>query len=1186
MQSTMMHRTYDGKFERYIAKLRAMDSSVPDKEDLYTLTTRDHLLLFTATAGPMYTVCAAALNPVLNKASQLLKLTQATPGKSGKKEIPHIYIETGTMCFRAEDGAYDEYMVCSREYLLYLSSLRNIVSSFGEITVDNWDTMRELLLQDVKDKGKAYKSIFHKEFCPFPVDLSVLRNEIMHLDGFKVTKAGCVYSTDDDYAIISLPNLVYHIDPITGMMEMRKLSKAALKWLGANVDASLIALVPIIMVDDVMHIVNDDQVSSTDVKLVPAWYRHYIVRDGIEIDVFIRDRVPCIKIVTDGKISIEPVGPGEEIHNKLELTVPPSLIERYIIMCKTGRNVTEEQIAFRKMLAPEWYPYTSNIHNAKLWDLIHWILRHLSDLLIDMDAAIKCAPAGKILNALVELKKRRDDLFELYKSDPNASAVKLMSLMQNVFDLGLHTTTVIDSLVIPECSDEDQLLSLRRKLSKMVWNQLTFFKGTMIRMLQSLLGTERLVTGEHMEYQKRELAQHCLHILRQQGMQGMNEYSDEELLGKLYELLFRNFSTHGDIIVNPECAVFYVEFVKCVLPKLVQLIVPEATMEAILAVVPMPEFEDVPLAPLAAPIATNKVVSTAELETWTRECLIINPELTRDTLGRFDKDFKKHLIIWSSTNRHTLLGDIDSHPHVVKYLEKLYLRLKRDDRESDSDSDSDVSVGDGNVSVGDFYDMIKDPKFAFELLSINANKNKALAFLAIILANLPFPPSHHKYMSAITEHPNMKAPDSLSAPTDVAADVDAATIDTSNVIGGILKKLGPKCVELVRVYMPVGSTCGVIILAREEISMLTRLWNLFTNQDNPDPITVGNLTFKVMYHDMITPSSVTDMRLLPIVVRCDADQLLKNFTSELAHVSAPAQAQAPAPVPVSEPPSAEKVLSTLLEFLKKQGMMKYIDEIVLHGSRALGRIDGVYDPNQDYDIMIVVSAWSSKYDKGIKIDIDGIKFDITFVSNIMDSKELLWIHYVVSPISKRTLQLYKRESYTIPTLSMAEVYKLLHTMYCIMANKNSANPSRTLAHMCHSITMYTNLLKLRVDMCDFVCVHERILSAEENLNSMNSLTRGEHRDFSSMSKREFIAIYDMVQAMQILASFTEPLYIDSSGDLCMTKYKTNTATITKSMMSCMSVELRELFKLVTETSGARLPSTAKSMKNIIDNGMH
>jgi hypothetical protein len=36
----------------------------------------------------------------------------------------------------------------------------------------------------------------------------------------------------------------------------------------------------------------------------------------------------------------------------------------------------------------------------------------------------------------------------------------------------------------------------------------------------------------------------------------------------------------------------------------------------------------------------------------------------------------------------------------------------------------------------------------------------------------------------------------------------------------------------------------------------------------------------------------------------------------------------------------------------------------------------------------------------------------------------------------------------------------------------------------------------------------------------------------------------------------------------------------------MSVELRELFKLVTETSGARLPSTAKSMKNIIDNGMH
>ena len=233
-----------------------------------------------------------------------------------------------------------------------------------------------------------------------------------------------------------------------------------------------------------------------------------------------------------------------------------------------------------------------------------------------------------------------------------------------------------------------------------------------------------------------------------------------------------------------------------------------------------------------------------------------------------------------------------------------------------------------------------------------------------------------------------------------------------------------------------------------------------------------------------------------------------------------------------------------------------------------------------------MSAWSSKYDKGIKIDIDGIKFDITFVSNIMNSKELLWIHYVVLPISKRPLQLYKRESYTIPKLSMAEVYKLLHPMYCIMANKNSANPARTLAIIYQTITMYSHLLMMRVDMCVFVGKHAQILSAEENLNSMNLLTKNQHHDFSFMSKREFTAIYDKAQAMQILASFTEPLYIDSYGDLCMAKYKINTVTITRSMMSCMSVELRELFELVIGTSGARSPSTAKSMKNVIDNGIH
>ena len=1200
--SMMMHRVYDDKFERYLAKLRAtMDSIEPDKEDLNKPTTGDHLLLFTATAGSMYTACAAALNPVLNKASRLLKLTQATPGKSGKKEIPHIHIETGTMCFRAEDGASDEYTVCSKEYLLYLSSLRNIVSSFeGVVTVDNWDTMRELLLQDVKDKGKAYKSIFHKEFCPFPVDLSVLRNEIMHLDGFKVTKAGCVYSTDDDNAISGPHTSVYHIDPITGMMVMRQLSKAALKGLGANVDASLIALVPAIIVDGAMRIVDGDQVPSIGVKLVPAWYRHYIVRDDIEINVFIRDGVPCIKIMTDGKVSIEPVGPGEVIHHKLELTVPPSLIERYIIMCKTGKFMTEEQIAFRQMLAPEWYPYTSEIHNAKLWDLIHWILRHLSDLLIDMDAAIKCAPIGKIHDALVELKKRRDELFELYKSDPNASAVKLMSLMQNVFDLGLHTTTVIDSLVIPECSDEDQLLSLRRKLSKMVWNQLTFFKGTMIRMLQSLLGTERLVTGEHMEYQKRELAQQCLHILRQQGM---NEYDDEELLGKLYELLFRNFSTHGDISVKPECAVFYVEFVKRVLPKLVQLIVPEATMDAILAVEPMPDFKDallVPLVPLVASITKHTVASTGDLETWIEMCLEINPKLTREILTKFAKDFKAYSGISSLIDRNTQLEDIDRHYGVVKYFKKSYLRLLCNDSE-------------GDVSVGEFYDMIKDPKFAVVLLSLKASKNKALAFVVIILANLPFPPSHREYMNAITEYPNMKASDSLSVPTDADAAADVAdddAIDTSNVIGGILKGLGPKCVKLLRVYMPsYASTKGVIILAREERSMLTRLLNLFVKEPEQCSITVGDLTFMVMYHDTITPSSVTGMRRLPLVVRCDADQLLENFTRELAQAPAQAQAQAqapalaqapapvsapvPVPVPASEPPSMDKVRSMLLEYLTKQCMINHVNTITLHGSRALGRIDGIYDLNQDYDVIIVVSAWSSRYDKGLKIDIDGIKFDITFVSNIMKSKELLWIHYVISPISVRTFHIYIRESYKFPPLSMPEVYKLLHPMYCIMANKNSTNPSLTVAHIYQTIAMYTNLLKLRVGMCACVCDHVQILSAEKDLDSIDFLTRHEQLDLSFISKREFTERYDIISAKQMLALFNEPLYVDSigplyvdpSGPLCMTKYKANTATITASMMSCMPVELRELFKLATDLSDAKTPSTAKSMKNIIDAGI-
>jgi hypothetical protein len=1183
VQSTMMHRVYDGKFERYLSQLKAMketSANVSSKTTPEQPTYADYLRLFSVCGGTMYFVCARALMPVLNNALQLMLLTMTRSEKSGKKEILHIRIATGTLCFREESDLSDEYEKCSAEYLSYLSFLRNIVSLFGEVTDNNWNTMRLNLLQEVKDKGKAYRPVFHKEFCPFPVDLSVLRNEIMNLDGFTVTRAGCPYSTDNDCAISGPPELVYHPDSITRMMIMRKFSKAVLMGLGANVDASLIALVSVIKVEGVMHIVGGDQVPITDVKLVPAWYRNYIVRDGSEFDVFIRDGVPCIKIITDGKTSIEPVGPGEKIHYKLELTVPPSLIERYIIMCNTGKFVTEEQIAFRQMLAPEWYPYTREIHNAKLWDLIHWILRHLSDLLIDMDAAIKCAPTGKLHAALVELKKRRDDLFKLYKSDPNASAVKLMSLMQNVFDLGLHTTTVIDSLVIPECSDEDQLLSLRHKLLNMVWNQLTFFKGTMLRMLQGLLGTECVVTGEHMEYRKRELAQQCLHILRQQGMQGMNEYSDEELLGKLYELLFRNFSTSADINVNPECAVFYAKFVMIVLPQLVQLIVPEATMDAILAVEPMPDFEDTPLSPkvpLTAPVSAPKVPlapnATDDLKTWIETCLEINPKLTREILAEFAKDFKKHLKIWTSTDQDTQLVNLKRHPHVVKYFKKVYIEKLCDGYEC-------------NVSVKEFYDMIKEPDFTLELKEINQSKQKALAFITSVLADLPFPPTHRKYMTEITECPHMKAPDSLNVSTDDAT-VDDDGIDTSCILTGILHRLGSKCSALLRIYMPSdASTNGVLILAREKRSMLKKLWNLFVKEPEQRTITVGEFAFMVLYHDTITPSSVTDMRHLSVVLRCDANQLLENFTSELAQAPPKVPLAAPpALVPVAEPPSMGKVRSTLLEYLTEQNMMKYVLLIYLHGSRALGRIDGVYDPNQDYDFIIVVSAWSSRYDKGFKIDIDGIKIDITFVSNIMDSKELLWIHYVVSPISIRTFQVYKRESYTFPTLSMNAVYELLHPMYCIMANKNSTNPTQTNALIFQTIGMYTNLVKLNLIMSAYGKDCVQILSTEKGMYSIDFLKMHKHVDLSFMTKRVFTKTYDISSAKQILALFAEPLYVDSHGGLCMTKYKANTAIITGSMMSCMPDELRELFKLVIILSKAQKPSTAISMKNFIDKGI-
>lgn len=1157
------------------------------------LSLPDYVLLFGATTGPFYNGCRDALLPLLSQALKLYKWTL----QPNKNEVPYLNSDTGHLSFGEESSIPATDAEHAPDFLLYLSSLRSIVSLFDEITPNNWDDVRKVLLQRAISDGKAYKSVFHEKYCPFPVDLSLLRNDITSLNGLVAILAGCIFSTDSDYVVLGFARDLYHKDVQTRMMVLRKLSPSLLDEMGVGIDASLLALGHAVKIGDVLYIVRTSDGGAAyivigdstrilsedekkDMKMVPVGYRNYVIRDGIQYNINQRNGVPCIAVTTDGEVSYYPVGQDDEILSTVELSFIPSHIERYVMMCLTGTFVTAEQKACRATYAPEWYRYTHEIHDAKLRDLVHWIIRHMPDFMIEIKVAIQCTPPGALHDALVELKEQRDKLFELFKMNPYAAAAQLMSLFQCAFDLELHTTTVIDKLVVPECDNEEQLKALKSKLDAMQWNYLTFLKGTTMRLLQCVLGIECLVPLAHMEYQKQALAQKCVSILRQMGLEGT--FGGDQILGHLYNLLFRNFSTPSDMKINIESAMFYRKLVECILPQLMKLIVPSASLENFRDAVPIlpidiqqtsstsPPILDTlhdPLfkallekkasrirteeeararaqAPVPAPAQVKtkaeteaetkaakiakaaeakaaKVAKAAEeaalmkehCDTWLKDCSSVH---STDDLLAFSKDFKAWAAVLRKVDGTAFLGSLSSHPDIAKYLQGLYNKVHNVDIHQE-------------VTIDQLFSAFRTNELL--IIDIDANKNKANAFLTTIVANIPFPPTYQDWMEIIGQRMVRNVVQTVDA---CDGDGDGNGDDVADIIDGVIASLGPKCTKLLAAYASANK--GIILLRRDKRIVVDDVIQPYEKH----VVIVNRISFDVKHIDDVTRSALIGMKRLQMVSHIDVEELLATIPDGDIVVA-----------PIPTPMSITEVFSLIIKYITEKGIKDDIDLLVLHGSQTHGQ----FDSKRDVDIVCAVHRWYPSYLKGDKVVINGITIDITYTSSINTSKEALWMMHVVNNPENI---IYKRDSYTLPPISTNEVYNELHKLYCPMVHKNTEKGG--IVPLYHSIRIYEKLAQFALKMA------------------------GDSVELSPfMSKQEFVTrIGDDLIAKRVLDFFTLPFYKDDRGSLCTTKYASNSSTQTEVMLKSIPPRLIELCTMVMTAQGATSRETAKSLKNFID----
>ena len=489
---------------------------------------------------------------------------------------------------RAVNGKNDEVVMLSH----YETSLISIVKQIKSVTTNPYllSILESLPLANLKkiiptDEGvlKTVPSISIAEFEEMSGMLMALDE-----DALLIPYGDLKTSLDKDGCVGIFINPVnaktYIVKTSSGIYAPRSLSTAITR----GEDVSILFL----MVGE-------------DGKLVPVEIMNfYLNKEGEKVYV---KEIKGKLVHDDGS----QVPQGVEIEYVLIPAKSPQLLERYAILYLTG--IMDEE--FRKRLSEKPLVYTSNINIGKWRDLIHYIIRWITDTLTELSVLLhmlRTINAPQSLIARIEaLKALRDRLFQTM---PQTGAIsqefmqEWVSMIQEAFAIGLHTPDVL--AFMQRNGDingltEEQTEKIQGYLKTMYMNRLSFFKAIVFRLCQIMYGLFVCIPeNQHMIYIKAELAEKVLPVLHEKRI----DIKFETLMA----LLHRNYSLPSDIRLTSS---LHLDFEKFVLGALAVLF-PHFTGQELhqrvigepvswLSVVPTPEPEPAlaPEAPAPAPKA-------------------------------------------------------------------------------------------------------------------------------------------------------------------------------------------------------------------------------------------------------------------------------------------------------------------------------------------------------------------------------------------------------------------------------------------------------------------------------------------------------------------------------------------------------------------------------------------------------
>lgn len=238
----------------------------------------------------------------------------------------------------------------------------------------------------------------------------------------------------------------------------------------------------------------------------------------------------------------------------------PQLLERYAILYFTG--IMDEE--FRKRLSHEPLNYTPEINQGKWRDLVHYIIRWVTDTLTELSVLLhmlRTINAPQSLIARIEaLKAFRDRLFQtMPQTDaiPQEIMQEWVSMLQEVFALGLHTPDVL--AFIQRNGDikgltGEQTEKIQQYVKTMYMDRLSFFKAIVFRLCQITYGLFVCIPeNQRMIYVKAELAEKVMQVLHEKGM--------SISIDTLMALLHRNYSLPSDIRLASSLHVDFERFV-------------------------------------------------------------------------------------------------------------------------------------------------------------------------------------------------------------------------------------------------------------------------------------------------------------------------------------------------------------------------------------------------------------------------------------------------------------------------------------------------------------------------------------------------------------------------------------------------------------------------------------------------